>query len=161
MRTHLLSFASLLLGCGSLVLVAGCGGKFVGADGDGGGSDASSGDSGGSGNDGSTGADGGVGRDASAGDGGGPSCTELQKHLDELRLAARKCCPTCNAQQCTIAVADLCCSIGASMNHQAEADAFSQAVKYYEQQCGPVACPATPCRVEPSLVCNPTTSLCD
>ena len=143
----------------SLALVAGCGGKFVASDVDGGTeADGSAGDSG-SGSDGG-GVDGGAGRDGSVVDAGGPSCAEQQKKLEQLRLAARKCCPQCGVQQCTIAVKDLCCAISISANHQTDGDALSQAVTAYQQQCGPVACPATPCPVAPSLVCDPTTSLC-
>ena len=144
----------------SLALVAGCGGKFVASEVDGGiEADGSVADSG-SGSDGGGGLDGSGAHDGSGVDAGGPSCAEQQKKLEQLRLAARKCCPQCGVQQCTIAVKDLCCAISISANHQTDGDALSQAVTAYEQQCGPVACPATPCTVAPSLLCDQVTSLC-
>lgn len=134
----------------ALFLVAGCSGAIASlADA---GADAS-------------GADGGVvdaGEGDSTTDGGfdasRATCTAQLETLDALRQATRKCCPTCNTVQCSIVVADLCCPIGAT--NAAAAMQMTDAVNRYKAQCGPVACPAMPCTVEPSGVCDPMTSLC-
>jgi hypothetical protein len=91
-------------------------------------------------------------------DAGQPTCASQLATLDALRQATRKCCPTCNTAQCTIKVQDLCCPIGAT-NPQA-AQVFTDAVKRYLAQCGPIACPAIVCVQEPSNTCDPNTSLC-
>lgn len=90
--------------------------------------------------------------------GPGAPCPQQLATLDAIRQATRKCCPTCNTSQCTIKVDDLCCPI--STSNAMAAQLMSDAVAKYRAQCGPVACPATPCMVEPSNECDPNTSLC-
>lgn len=135
-------FACVLVGCGGSIA------SIDGADGGGAtdaGADASSGD-------------------ASSSDAGSrpdspqQACAQQLAELDAIRQATRKCCPTCHSDQCTVKVDDLCCAISAT-NTQA-AQLMTDAVNKYKAQCGPIACPATPCAPAPSGVCEPSTSLC-
>jgi len=138
------------------IAVAACGGKAFTDDMDAG--DGSAGD-GGSGTDG--GADAGVTTDASPKPDASPAdCSKLSQELDQLRQTAKKCCPTCNAIQCDHMAQDLCCNFSFSLQSQAAVDEFEKKMKEFLQRCGPVNCPAIPCRTMPSLVCDPQTSLC-
>jgi hypothetical protein len=87
-------------------------------------------------------------------------CERLRLRIDELRKEVLTCCPFCGALQCTAALDDLCCPLSTSKGGQTVANDFSAAVKEYKARCGPIACPAVPCKPAPSNDCDPLTSQC-
>ena len=71
--------------------------------------------------------------------------------IDKGRDEVRTCCPECKSLQCFTALDDLCCDISTTGDTPASQQ-FARDVAEYKQRCGPVACPAVPCRVAPSNV---------
>ncbi len=89
--------------------------------------------------------------DATA-DGGALDCNSLRANLDALTNQARTCCPICNTAQCSHVATGLCCPVSITAGSAPE---LEKAVAQYTQNCGPVACPATPCFMAPSNKCVP------
>jgi hypothetical protein len=100
--------------------------------------------------------DGGTGKDGSV----QPTCEDLFKAIDQLRPAARKCCPSCNHLPCQYTVQDLCCPLTVDVQSSNDITAFENAIQAFKGAgCG-YACAAVPCRPAPSKNCDIQTSMC-
>jgi hypothetical protein len=116
------------------------------------------------GDDGSSGAEGGVGRRDGGGHGddgaAGATCAQLSAQIDQLRLAARKCCVACNHLPCQYLVDDLCCVITVDATSSQDVIDFENAVQAFRVAKCEVLCPAIVCNRMPSQMCDPQTALC-
>jgi hypothetical protein len=113
-----------------LIALASCGGTVVEVSSDGG-------------------VDGGAPGDASGGGDSAADCDALQAAYEYQLQQATVCCPICNTVQCENAQRGVCCPISTTAP---SIPAYTAALDAYLASC-PVACPDTPCPVEPSGNC--------
>jgi hypothetical protein len=100
------------------------------------------------------------GQVATVGDGGAdtsppPDCNVQRSQIDSLSQQARTCFPQSSTPQCMHVAQGLCCTISITGD---SAPALDKAIAQYKSQCGPIACPTTPCPIAPSKVCPPVSS---
>jgi hypothetical protein len=91
----------------------------------------------------------GGGSDANATDSAVADCTALQQAYEYQLQQATVCCPICNTVQCGNVQQGVCCPISTTAT---SIPAYTAALDAYLASC-PVACPHTPCPVEPSGDC--------
>jgi hypothetical protein len=143
---------------GGAVAVVACGGGIAtignGDDGGGSGDGSGTGDGSGSNDSGSTGDA--IGRDGPQ----QPTCEDLRKAIDNLRPAARKCCPTCNHAPCEYTAQDLCCALTVDVPSSNDITAFENAIAAFKAAGCQYPCPGIPCPPAPSGKCDPNTSMC-
>jgi hypothetical protein len=97
--------------------------------------------------------DGGSSSDGSGGDTStvdtAVDCNALQAAYEYQLQQATVCCPVCNTVQCNNVQKGTCCPISTTAS---SIPAYTAALEAYLLNC-PVACPAIPCRAEPSGDC--------
>ncbi|GEM_PF-4921242 len=84
-----------------------------------------------------------------------PDCNVQRSQIDSLSQQARTCFPQSSTPQCMHVAQGLCCTISITGD---SAPALDKAIAQYKSQCGPIACPTTPCPIAPSKVCPPVSS---
>jgi hypothetical protein len=104
----------------------------------------------------STAADGGTqsdsgGADATSSDSATADCASLKAAYEYQLQQATVCCPVCNNVQCGNAQPGLCCPISTTAT---SIPSYTAALNAYLAASCAVACPATPCPVEPSGNCE-------
>jgi hypothetical protein len=124
------------------------------------GSGGSSGGSSGSSSGGSSGSSGSSSGGSSSGVDGGATCNALLMQIDQLRPKAETCCPFCNHAPCQFTVTDLCCPLTVDLQGSMDVMNFENAIQQFKSNGCSVVCPAMPCPMAPSMMCDGMTSLC-
>ena len=135
-------------------------GASSGSSGTGSSSGGSSGSSSGGSSGGSSSSSGSSSGGSSSGVDGGATCNALLNQLNQLRPAAKQCCPACNHAPCQYTADDLCCPLTVDMQGSMGVTDFENALQQFKNAGCTYVCPAMPCPVAPSKVCDAQTSLC-